>query len=122
MRDVIVSDREGAEHKSLPGGIDVYRLIEGEDLIFGIAAASPGNGETWHEHLDEFEEVYYTLSGQGQITWKENGEIRETTVSAGEAFLCPKGGFENEIEAVGDEDWVFAYAFRNLDADSFRKG
>ena len=121
MRDVIIRDKERVEKKNLPGGIDIYRLIEGEDLIFGIASASPGNGETWHEHVEEFEEIYYTLSGQGHITWKEDGERKETTVSAGEAFLCPKGGFENQIEAVGDQDWVFAYAFRNLDVDSFRK-
>lgn len=120
--DVRVTNEEDIETETIPGGFEAGWLMEGEKLLMGIGTAQPGEGETWHEHEDEFEEIYYVLSGKGRIRWEEDEEIKEVTAEEGDSVLIPTGGFKNEIEAIGDEPWTFVFAATNLpDTDTYRK-
>lgn len=106
---------------TMEGGIEVTRLIDGEKLKVGLAIGDPGDKETWHQHKDEVEEVYYTLEGAGRIAWAEDETEHDMRVEPGEAVCLPTGGFYHEIEAVGDDGWTFLYAINAIDSDTYRK-
>lgn len=121
MQTPVTATVDGRDVKTMEGGIETVRLIDGEKLKVGIATGDPGDKETWHEHKDDVEEIYYTLEGAGRIAWIDDDKNQEVYVEPGEAVLLPTGGFYHEIEAVGDDGWTFLYAINAIESDTYRK-
>lgn len=84
---------------------EMIHLAQGEDLggkvkLFTIITMNPGEEVGYHQHLGE-KEVFYILSGQGEIN--DNGNVVQ--VSEGDVVVTPLDG---------------SHAFRNTGDDEFR--
>ena len=110
VETVHVDDQEFQE---IPGGLRAAFLQSADEVQLAVARADSGDGEKWHRHNDDVEEIYYTVSGRGRITWKSDGREHETEVGPGESALLEKGGLEHEIEAIGSEPWEFVVAIND---------
>lgn len=87
-------------------------IIEGEELkgkckIFSRITIPVGGSIGMHEHIEDFE-VYYILSGKGQVL--DNDEV----VEVGEGDVIYTSDDKHFIENIGDEDLVFVAVVVNL--------
>ena len=89
-------------------------------VFFGVAEVNPGHSpHRWHTHVEDsakgykveypedFEEVYYIMSGRGKLQWKtETGEIEEEPVGPGDTIFMPVGVTEHQLLNDGDQKIV----------------
>lgn len=76
----------------------------GLDLVFRKRALHPG--ATIGAHVNDKDEIYYVLSGRGELTL--NGRARE--VGPGDAILT-RNGDSHALRQLGDEDLVIFIVF-----------
>ena len=95
----------------------IKRVIATEKLFFNVDEVNPGfSPHHWHKHdryrhegyeveyADDFEEIYFILSGRGVMQWKtESGEIRSQAVGPGDAIHMPPGVVEHQLLNDGNE-------------------
>ena len=97
------------EKSNLKGGKGLVKrefIVESKDLrnkakLFSKITIPVGNSIGMHDHVGDFE-VYYILSGKGQVL--DNDEIVE--VNEGDVIYTADGN-KHYIENIGDEDLVF---------------
>ena len=97
------------EKSNLKGGKGLVKrefIVESKDLrnkakLFSKITIPVGNSIGMHDHVEDFE-VYYILSGKGQVL--DNDEIVE--VNEGDVIYTADGN-KHYIENIGDEDLVF---------------
>ena len=96
---------------------EIRRVVATEKLFFNIDEVSPGfSPHHWHKHdryrhdgheveyADDFEEIYFILSGNGVVQWKtDSGEVREQAVGPGDAIHMPPGVVEHQLLNNGTE-------------------
>lgn len=107
------------EWETLSGGFKYKIIARGEKFVTGIGVAQPGDGESWHKHMDEVEETYYILQGEGEIAWKTgHGTVHKLRFSAGDSMYLPFG-IENELVNTGETElWLL---FNITAADKMRE-
>lgn len=76
----------------------------GFDLVFRKRALHPG--ATIGAHVNDKDEIYYVLSGRGELTL--NGAVRD--VGPGDAILT-RSGDSHALRQLGDEDLVIFIVF-----------
>lgn len=116
---VRITSVDDQSFQEIPGGLQAVFLERAEEIQLGIARAAPGNGERWHRHNNDVEEIYYTLSGRGRITWQEGDYRCDAIVERGDAVVLEKGGLEHEILSVGEDPWEFVFAINNPPGDTY---
>lgn len=95
-----------AEEETSAGWIKrlIYpQAIETKGIFFGQAEVRPGHAaHRWHSHdrdeapgyevtyPDTFEEIYFIISGQGVVQWKDDqGKVLEKKVGPGSVMFFP---------------------------------
>jgi mannose-6-phosphate isomerase-like protein (cupin superfamily) len=130
MTEIRVIKLHEAESQPIPGTTDdkagfIKRIVYppavvSQGTFFAYAECNPGHSpHRWHTHLEdsapgykveypeEFEEVYYILSGRGKMQWKtDTGEIEEEPVGPGDTIFMPVGVTEHQLMNDGDEKIV----------------
>jgi len=95
----------------------IKRIVATEKFFFNIDEISPGfSPHSWHRHTkyraegveveypNDFEEIYFVISGRGVIQWKtESGETREQEVGPGDTMHMPPGVVEHQLLNNGTE-------------------
>ena len=76
----------------------------GFDIVFRKRALHPG--ATIGAHLNDKDEIYYVLSGRGELTL--NGDVRE--VGPGDAILT-RSGDRHALRQRGEDDLVIFIVF-----------
>lgn len=82
-----------------------FERAEGFDVVFRRRALHPG--ASIGEHLNDKDEIYYVLSGRGELML--DGEYRE--VGAGDAILTRRGS-RHGLQQRGEADLVIFVVFR----------
>jgi quercetin dioxygenase-like cupin family protein len=82
-----------------------FERAEGFDIVFRKRALHPG--ASIGEHLNDKDEIYYVLSGRGELML--DGEYRE--VGAGDAILTRRGS-RHGLQQRGEADLVIFVVFR----------
>lgn len=82
-----------------------FEQAEGFDLIFRKRALHPG--ATIGGHVNDKDEIYYVLSGKGELTLQ--GKTRE--VGPGDAILTRKGD-SHALKQQGSDDLVIFIVYR----------
>ena len=91
--------------------------------FLGVAEFNPGfSGHRWHTHThdkaegyevvypENFEEIYYMVSGRGVIQWKTpDGKIKEEKVGPGDTMFMPVGVAEHQLLNTGTEKIVIVF-------------
>ncbi len=99
--DSLVAVREPGPHNG-GGETTAYSFFTREDglaLVFRKRALHPGAAIGYHQN--DVDEVYYVLSGRGELTLNGARQL----VGAGTAILTRAGGFHG-LRQVGAEDLV----------------
>ena len=103
---VVENDREVAKEE--PGthngggqtiGYSFFRNVPNLKLVFRKRALKPGSGIGLHEQKED--EIYYVLSGRGQMTL----DGKTVDVTPGTAVLT-RTGSSHSLKQVGSEDLV----------------
>jgi oxalate decarboxylase/phosphoglucose isomerase-like protein (cupin superfamily) len=95
----------------------VKRIVATEKFFFNIDEVSPGHSpHHWHRHTkyvfegneieypDDFEEIYFILSGHGVVQWKAaSGAIHEQAVGPGDTIHMPPDVVEHQLFNNGSE-------------------
>jgi len=116
--DIVLTKADQVEWQHLSGGFKYKFVAKGDKFLTGIGVAQPGDGETWHRHTMEVEETYYVLKGNGKMSWRSNGKVKEFKFSQGDALYLPYGN-ENEFINTGKEElWLL---FNLTNAKKFRE-
>ena len=114
-----------------PGGGYGRRMISApvsEKMALGILYVDRGKSpHRWHSHDDSdrsgeyeinypegFEEGYIIVQGEGVVQWKEENEIQEEKVSAGDAVYFPPGVVESQVLNNGNKPLIVVYGFTPL--------
>jgi mannose-6-phosphate isomerase-like protein (cupin superfamily) len=96
------------------------KIIVTKRMFLNVDEVNPGfSPHRWHKHTtdegqgyrtdyaEDFEEIYYIVSGSGVIQWKgEKGEVREEKVSPGDTIYMPPGLGEHQLLNSGTEKIV----------------
>ena len=96
------------------------KVIVTERMFLNVDEVNPGfSPHRWHTHTtdegqgyridyaEDFEEIYFILSGSGVIQWKsESGEIVEEGVSSGDTIYIPPGVGKHQLLNNGKEKIV----------------
>ena len=108
---VVVNERDIASRQPGPhegeGTTTAYPFFAGAtgfDLVFRKRALHPG--ATIGAHVNDKDEIYYVLSGRGELTL--NGATRE--VGPGDAILT-RNGDSHALRQLGDDDLVIFIVF-----------
>lgn len=105
--DAAVAVRQPGPHQG--GGqttaFPFFDKVSGFETVFRKRILHPGSAIGYH--LQEFDEVYYVLSGTGELTM--NGE--SSLVRAGTAILT-RPGSHHGLKQVGAEDLVILISYR----------
>lgn len=114
--DAIFRRTEDCETESWPGIVDWWTLFSGDrtntsGLTVGVAEIPVGTPEPQRGHMHAQAEVYYFLSGTGQVV--VNGSRRD--VRQGDGVFIP-GDAEHVAVNTGTEPLRLLYVFA---ADSF---
>jgi oxalate decarboxylase/phosphoglucose isomerase-like protein (cupin superfamily) len=89
----------------------VKRILSTEKFFFNIDEVSPGySPHHWHRHTkyvfegheieypEDFEEIYFIMSGQGILQWKsDDGRTCEQAVGPGDTIHMPPGVAEHQL-------------------------
>lgn len=92
------------EGEGLTTAFPFFEQAEGFDIVFRKRALHPG--ATIGEHRNDKDEIYYVLSGRGELML--DGEYRE--VAAGDAILTRRGSTHG-LRQRGEEDLVIFVVF-----------
>ncbi|TWI05797.1 Cupin domain-containing protein [Luteimonas cucumeris] len=82
-----------------------FEQAEGFDLVFRKRALHPG--ATIGAHVNDKDEIYYVLSGRGELTLQD----QTRAVGPGDAILT-RDGDSHALKQVGDEDLVIFIVYR----------
>ncbi len=82
-----------------------FEHAEGFDLVFRKRALHPG--ATIGAHVNDKDEIYYVLSGRGELTLQG----RTRAVGPGDAILT-RNGDSHALRQVGEEDLVIFIVYR----------
>jgi len=91
--------------------------------FLGAAEFNPGYSvHRWHTHTrdkaegyevdypENFEEIYYIISGRGVMQWKTpDGKIEEEKVGPGDTMFMPVGVVEHQLLNNGQEKMVIVF-------------
>jgi mannose-6-phosphate isomerase-like protein (cupin superfamily) len=97
--------------------------VDTKGAFFGVAEVNPTYSvHRWHSHVrdkaegyevvypENFEEVYYIISGTGVVQWKtDGGKVKEENVSAGDTMFFPIGVAEHQLVNTSDEKMFVAF-------------
>lgn len=106
-READLAVRQPGPHEGLgeTTAFPFFEQADGFDLVFRKRALHPG--ATIGEHVNDKDEIYYVLSGRGELSL--NGELR--TVVAGDAILT-RNGDSHGMRQQGEEDLVIFVVFK----------
>lgn len=104
--------------------------------FLGVAEFNPGYSvHRWHTHTrdkaegyeviypENFEEIYYIVSGSGVIQWKtQDGKIKEEKVNPGDTMFMPVGVVEHQLLNNGIEKMVIVFCGSPTPKVTFRNG
>lgn len=104
--DSLVATRQPGTHNGggWTTGYSFFADVPNMPFVFRKRALHPGSGIGYHPHGED--EVYYVLSGQGDMTL--DGATRR--VGPGTAILI-RDGSSHGLRQVGDEDLVILIAY-----------
>lgn len=109
---VVVNERDIAQPQPGPhegeGTTTAYPFFAdatGFDLIFRKRAMHKGSTIGWH--VNDKDEIYYVLSGRGELTLND----RKREVSPGDAILT-RNGDSHALRQLGEEDLVLFIVYR----------
>lgn len=108
-RDIAVEQPGPHEGKGTTTAHPFFEDAEGFDIVFRQRALHPG--ATIGEHRNDKDEIYYVLSGRGELLL--DGQHRE--VGPGDAILT-RNGSTHALEQRGDEDLVIIVVYRRAKA------
>ena len=106
--DLAVEQAGPHQGEGLTTAFPFFEQAEGFELVFRKRALHPG--ASIGEHLNDKDEIYYILSGRGELML--DGDYRE--VGAGDAILTRRGS-RHGLRQSGDEDLVIFVVFRRPD-------
>ena len=104
-RDIAVQQPGPHEGKGTTTAYPFFEQAEGFDIVFRERALH--RGASIGEHRNDKDEIYYVLSGRGELTL--DGHVRE--VAAGDAILT-RNGSTHALAQAGDEDLVIIVVYR----------
>lgn len=104
-RDIAVEQPGPHEGRGTTTAHPFFEDAEGFDIVFRQRAMHPGS--TIGEHRNEKDEIYYVLSGQGELLL--DGKRRQ--VGAGDAILT-RNGSTHALEQRGKEDLVILVVYQ----------
>lgn len=130
MSAPIIIKLDEVESQPVPGAPDdkvglIKRIIYPPRVVtmgtfFAYGEANPGySPHRWHDHLgdkaegytveypEDFEEVYYIISGSGVMQWEsEDGKTKEVPVGPGDTIFMPAGVPKHQLFNNGNEKIV----------------
>lgn len=112
-RDLAVSQPGPHEGKGLTTAYPFFEQAAGFDLVFRQRALH--RGATIGEHRNDKDEIYYVLSGRGELALDRT----RREVGAGDAILTRKGSTHG-LKQIGDADLVIVVVYRRPSADGCR--
>lgn len=104
-RDIAVQQPGPHEGKGTTTAYPFFEDAEGFDIVFRQRALHPG--ATIGEHRNDKDEIYYVLSGRGELTL--DGQRRD--VGPGDAILT-RDGSTHALAQVGNDDLVIIVVYR----------
>ena len=104
-RDLAVSQPGPHEGEGLTTAYPFFEQAAGFDLVFRQRALH--RGATIGEHRNDKDEIYYVLSGRGELALDRT----RREVGAGDAILTRKGSTHG-LKQLGDEDLVIIVVYR----------
>jgi len=102
--DLAIQQPGPHEGGGLTTAFPFFEQAEGFDIVFRKRALHPG--ATIGEHRNDKDEIYYVLSGRGELML--DGEYRD--VAAGDAILTRRGSTHG-LRQRGDEELVIFVVF-----------
>jgi quercetin dioxygenase-like cupin family protein len=108
--DLAVQQPGPHEGTGLSTAYPFFEGAEGFRVVFRKRALHPG--ASIGLHTNDKDEVYYILSGRGELTLE--GEVSE--VGPGDAILT-RNGHSHGLRTLGDEDLVILVVFPKRDSD-----
>lgn len=104
-RDIAVEQPGPHDGRGITTAYPFFEDAEGFDIVFRQRAMHPGS--TIGEHRNDKDEIYYVLSGRGELLL--DGKRRD--VGVGDAILTRKGS-THALEQRGEEDLVIIVVYR----------
>jgi len=104
-RDIAVEQPGPHEGKGTTTAYPFFEQADGFDIVFRQRALHPG--ATIGEHRNDKDEIYYVLSGRGELLL--DGQRRD--VGPGDAILT-RDGSTHALAQRGDEDLVIIVVYR----------
>lgn len=111
MDAVVIADLNQIEGRAYPAGRRTRNLVGGvspiqiKDFCMGYVVLEPNGGQVpWHNQ--EQEEVYFIVSGTGEMCLGEEKQ----TVSTGQCAFIPSGVF-HQLTNTGDTPMTMMYAY-----------
>lgn len=104
-RDIAVEQPGPHEGRGTTTAFPFFEDAEGFEIVFRQRAMHPGS--TIGEHRNDKDEIYYVLSGHGELLL--DGKRRE--VGPGDAILTRKGS-AHALEQRGEEDLVIIVVYQ----------
>ncbi|HEY0504800.1 MAG TPA: cupin domain-containing protein [Lysobacter sp.] len=108
-RDIAVQQPGPHEGKGTTTAYPFFEDADGFDIVFRQRALHPG--ATIGEHRNDKDEIYYVLSGRGELLL--DGQRRE--VGAGDAILT-RDGSTHALAQRGADDLVIIVVYRKRSA------
>ncbi|MCR6663190.1 MAG: cupin domain-containing protein [Luteimonas sp.] len=105
-RDIAIEQPGPHEGEGTTTAYPFFADATGFDVVFRKRALHPG--ATIGVHVNDKDEIYYVLSGRGELTL--NGTVRE--VGPGDAILT-RNGDSHALRQTGDDDLVIFIVFDN---------
>ena len=108
-RDIAVKQPGPHEGEGTTTAYPFFKQADGFDIVFRQRALHPG--ATIGEHRNDKDEIYYVLSGRGELML--GGKRRD--VGPGDAILT-RDGSTHALAQRGDEDLVIIVVYRKRTA------
>ena len=105
-RDAEVAREEGGPHKGLGRSTGYVFFGKAPDLKFSFRKRVLHPGSSIGYHLQEADEVYYVLSGNGKMRINS----KEFLVKPGDAILTRKGSSHGLVQ-TGDQDLMIIISY-----------
>lgn len=67
-----------------------YGRLEGAKLSLSVVSMDPGQGHTWHRHVDS-DEITIIWNGSGTFAYRVDGKTKEVEVKEGDIMYIPAG-------------------------------